>query len=1424
MFRFWNKRILAMTIILSMTVVFLWASAAPLVAEAAAAPKVGSKSGSMVIGGTKNITLKNLKRGGKVTYKSQKSSIATVSKKGKVTGVKAGSTSVKVTVKQNKRTYNLTYKVTVKKPSIAKSVAITAGKSKALAISNKPAKAAKAKYSWTSTNKSVATVKNGKVTGKKAGSATIKCKVSSGKKFSYNLSTKVTVKAAKTNVATKYTVKFDSKGGSSVALQTVAKGSMAKKPSNPTRTGYTFGGWYSDSALKNVFNFSTKISKNITLYAKWNAVSSGSNTSQPQQTECIVTFVSEGDISIAPQSVAKGDTVKKPEDPEMEGYEFEGWYEDATFTMEYDFTKSVTSDITLYAKWTEIAVTTNTYSRGDWVGLLAEKLEFNTTGSIDDDAYYFGDTKDDENGKNAEIAQAYGILPESDNEGYVDKEQDIPLFESSKLVTREYAAYTIVKALGFVENEEQVVDCSDADMLKYPSVDAIAVEQAIISLQSGKFNPENTLSESDGKMMLKKLDKIVESAELNTETEIEEVTYQDEVIDDKAVDTTNYIVEEADSNYQVKILSNDTTEQLKKGDIFILPQNENNVSDVAMKVANDPEKEGGFVVLECEKPELAEVVSEIKFEGEGLPVIGQFEASEGVVASYEGTEISNGNTSSDNLNATMVKVSDVPMIYSDKPDDAEEIKEQSETILPDSTESDSDETEDAEDTEDAAALYEDEDGGIGFESSDVEEAIEIEQSDEDEDTDVVDAESTGLDSVSESEYNEGEAESFEDSLDELEIEEAEIDEADGSGETVEEESHEIGVEENQEEAVSEIYDEENTIEDIESDALAFDVTAGGTFHPHGTLSLSIDTPIGDGVGKLKGDVSFRVPDVTCKVDAKIGFSGVDFRELTLSQTDELKFKGSVELKDSYKEYVTHADGSKSEVGTSKELGRLPIALGASGLSIDIALIASWSVKGEVSIGYKLLFTHGIQVINNSPRFINDFSHSFEELRFKGSAKAGMGLKVVLNAYKLMDLVGMETTLGPAVDIEFVPHIAENLYCGDGTLYLYWDAKISDSTAFGKFMSKVCHLSLSWTFFDKSTSPLKMNIHIENFEKVEECTYGTGKIEGKVFDSNGNTIEDSKVQIKVYRGPILKTSVGPTAGKYVIDKLPEADYTIKIFATGYAAYETTEHVSRGETVNVESFIMLLRDGETAKGKVYGDIIDAVTGSKLNAVKYTIRKNWNNIEGDAVDTGTADGSFEKEMVPGNYTFQFMADGYVDVGINVAVISGEEKYVNAVLSPELNLPDDGLIRVVLTWGTYPEDLDSHLTGATVNGDDRFHIYYSDEIYYHYNESDDEYINIADLDIDDTDSYGPETVTIHQMTNGMYHYYVHDYTNKYSSDSNKMSLSNAQVRVYKGKTMVKKFVVPTDRTGIYWHVFDMDASGAIQPVNTLSNEYIDE
>ncbi len=152
---------------------------------------------------------------------------------------------------------------------------------------------------------------------------------------------------AKWNINT-YDVTFDTAGGSAVESQSVEYNSAAASPEVPVKTGYTFAGWYRDAECTEAYDFTTPVTENIMLYAKWNL-----NTYR-------VTFDTVGGSAVESQSVEHNATVVSPETPVKTGYTFAGWYRDAECTEAYDFTTPVTENITLYAKWNEIPKVTPT--------------------------------------------------------------------------------------------------------------------------------------------------------------------------------------------------------------------------------------------------------------------------------------------------------------------------------------------------------------------------------------------------------------------------------------------------------------------------------------------------------------------------------------------------------------------------------------------------------------------------------------------------------------------------------------------------------------------------------------------------------------------------------------------------------------------------------------------------------------------------------------------------------------------------------------------------------------------------------------------------------------------------------------------------------------------------------------------------------
>jgi len=144
-----------------------------------------------------------------------------------------------------------------------------------------------------------------------------------------------------TSQIVQYTITFESNGGSVVSAITQAPGTDVTEPTAPTKTDFTFVGWYSDIGLTTAYTFTTMPEENITLYAKWNPVILNQT----------ITFEVNGGSAVAAITQAVGSAVTAPTPPTKTGYTFVGWYSDSGLTTAYSFTTMPSAAITLYAKW-----------------------------------------------------------------------------------------------------------------------------------------------------------------------------------------------------------------------------------------------------------------------------------------------------------------------------------------------------------------------------------------------------------------------------------------------------------------------------------------------------------------------------------------------------------------------------------------------------------------------------------------------------------------------------------------------------------------------------------------------------------------------------------------------------------------------------------------------------------------------------------------------------------------------------------------------------------------------------------------------------------------------------------------------------------------------------------------------------------------
>lgn len=134
---------------------------------------------------------------------------------------------------------------------------------------------------------------------------------------------------------------FTADGTTLAPAQTIDRGGKFTEPAKPPKENHTFAGWYNGDEKFDFDADTTKAPNVLNLVAKWDI------------NKYTVQFVSDHG-SFADQTIEHGETIKtdKLTIPEVDGYTFGGWYADEDRTIEFDFTQPITSNTTVYAKWT----------------------------------------------------------------------------------------------------------------------------------------------------------------------------------------------------------------------------------------------------------------------------------------------------------------------------------------------------------------------------------------------------------------------------------------------------------------------------------------------------------------------------------------------------------------------------------------------------------------------------------------------------------------------------------------------------------------------------------------------------------------------------------------------------------------------------------------------------------------------------------------------------------------------------------------------------------------------------------------------------------------------------------------------------------------------------------------------------------------
>lgn len=153
-------------------------------------------------------------------------------------------------------------------------------------------------------------------------------------------------------ICAKLEATFTADGTTLAPAQTIDRGGKFTKPAAPSKENHTFAGWYNGDKPFDFDADTTNAPNVLELVAKWDI------------NQYTVQFVSDYG-SFADQTVEHGKPIEtdKLTIPEVEGFTFDGWYADDTYSTKFDFSTPITGDTKVYAKWEKNApVLPDTYA------------------------------------------------------------------------------------------------------------------------------------------------------------------------------------------------------------------------------------------------------------------------------------------------------------------------------------------------------------------------------------------------------------------------------------------------------------------------------------------------------------------------------------------------------------------------------------------------------------------------------------------------------------------------------------------------------------------------------------------------------------------------------------------------------------------------------------------------------------------------------------------------------------------------------------------------------------------------------------------------------------------------------------------------------------------------------------------------------
>jgi hypothetical protein len=299
-------------------------------------------------------------------------------------------------------------------------------------------------------------------------------------------------------------------------------------------------------------------------------------------------------------------------------------------------------------------------------------------------------------------------------------------------------------------------------------------------------------------------------------------------------------------------------------------------------------------------------------------------------------------------------------------------------------------------------------------------------------------------------------------------------------------------------------------------------------------------------------------------------------------------------------------------------------------------------------------------------------------------------------------------------------------------------------------------------------------------------------------SNNSPLSGVEILLEKITGSekINKTTYTDSNGSYSFTDLREGVYTLTASLDGFVSVTQTVQIRYNQLIVTNTAIEMISNA-TEPGYASGYIKEARYGNYVSGLTVYIYPGINNHYGDYlyVTTTNSSGYFSTEaLAPGNYTAYIVDERsltdetyrYNPLSLPIKVISGTTtQNQNGTVSNGEGISLNGM-RMVLTWGADPSDLDSYLR---FNGNT---LYYANRN-----------IGNCSLDTDDVTGYGPETVTIYKVENYTYNYYI-----KHCSGNGSIATSSACVTIYFGNDSSPAYVIyPPEQSGRFWNIFTYNA-----------------